>query len=582
MPRRVDAMTADGTGGLWIADAERGLLHWVNGTIASVPIPGVPAVTPVVSTFTDSSDRAWFGLSNGHVVMASSGGIRTFGPEDGVDAGVYQAIFEDNRHTMWLAGTSGLTRYVNGTFATVHSGAAFPVSSLTAIAQDDSDHLWLGSQTGVVQILREECESAVTDPARQVQFRLYDRADGLAGLPFVYSTNRRAVKGMDGRLWFVTSSGLTLIDPRGLPPVAERAPAHIEALVADGVRHVTDGGTIALSPGTTSIEFEFTAINLTAPMKQRFRYRLEGFDSDWIDAGGRRQAIYMNLPPRGYRFHVQTADAQARWTEAGETIDLSIPPHIYQTAWFAAAMVLGAAFLVGGSWRLHVRQVRRQFALLIGERARLSRELHDTLLQGLVGIALKFDALANDPQVTSSESQRREFVRMRRRVEDYIREARQSIADLRSPRLETHDLAAALREAGEREVDGRPIEVSFQWHGTPREYPAGLEDQMLKIGREAIVNAARHAHADRIAIELDSSDTALTLRVTDNGTGFDLASSDANGASHYGLTGMRERAEDIGARFSIESNEGQGTRVEATVPLQESPRGKRHVEPTFH
>ena len=404
----------------------------------------------------------------------------------------------------------------------------------------------------------------------------------MAGLPFVYSANRRAARGKDGRLWFVTSSGLTLIEPRGLPPIAERAPAHIEALVADGTRHVTDGGTVALSPGTTRLEFEFTAINLTSPMKQRFRYRLEGFDADWIDAGSRRQALYTNLPPRGYRFHVQTADAAARWTEAGETVDLSIPPHIYQTGWFAVAMVIGAALVVGGSWRLHVRQVRRQFALLIGERARLSRELHDTLLQGLVGIALKFDALANDPQVTSTDSQRREFVWMRRRVEDYIREARQSIADLRSPRREVHDLAAALREAGEREVSGRPIEVSFQLSGTPREYPAGLEDQMLKIGREAIVNAARHAQADRIAIELDSSDTALTLRVTDNGTGFDLAHSSENGASHYGLTGMRERAEDIGARFSIESREGQGTRVEAIVPLQESPRGKRHTEPTLH
>lgn len=582
MPHRVDAMTADGTGGLWIADAEKGLLHWVAGAITSVPIPGIASVATIVSTFTDSADRAWFGLSDGHVVMASGQGIRTFGPDDGVDAGVYQAIFEDSHRTIWLAGTSGLTRFVDGNFATVHSGTAFPLSSLTAIEQDDSDHLWLGSQTGVVQILLDECESAVTDPTRHVQFRLYDRSDGLAGLPFVYSTNRRAAKGKDGRLWFVTSRGLTLIDPRGLQPIAERAPAHIEALVADGTRHVTDGGTIALSPGTTRIELEFTAVNLTSPMKQRFRFRLEGFDPDWIDAGGRRQAFYTNLPPRAYRFHVQTTDAEARWTEAGETLDLSIPPHIYQTIWFAAALLLVAAVVVGASWRLHVRQVRRQFALLIGERARLSRELHDTLLQSLVGIALQFDALANDPQVTSSESQRREFVRMRRRVEEYIREARQSIADLRSPRLETHDLATALREAGEREVDGRPIEISFQHHGTPREYPANLEEQMLKIGREAIVNAARHAHADRIAIELDSSDTALTLRVTDDGIGFDLASSSANGTPHYGLTGMRERAEDIGARFSIDSVEGQGTRVEATVPLQDSPRGRRHAEPTFH
>jgi len=582
MPRHVDAMTADGTGGLWIADSERGLLHWTRGSVTPVSLPALAPAATIVSTFTDSLDRAWFGLSDGHIIIASSDGVKTAGPAEGADAGVYEAVFEDDRHTIWLAGSSGLTRYANERFATVHTGTAFPLSSLTAIAQDDSDHLWLGSQTGIVQILRAECEQAVLNPNRAVQFRLYDRSDGLAGLPFVYSTNRRAARGRDGRLWFVTSRGLSLIDPRGLQPMTQQAPAHIEALVADGIRHVSDGSGLALPAGTTRLEFEFTAINLTSPMKQRFRYRLDGFDKDWIEAGSRRQAFYTNLPPRQYRFHVQTTDAEARWTEAGETLELSIPPHVYQTMWFGAALLVCAALVVGGSWRLHVRQVRRQFALLIGERARLSRELHDTLLQSLVGIALQFDALANDPQFTSSESQRREFVRMRRRVESYIREARQSIADLRSPRLETQDLATALREAVEREVDGRPIEVSFQASGAPRAYPARLEEQMLKIGREAIVNAARHAHADRIAIELESSDTTLTLRVRDNGTGFDPARLGVDNLPHYGLTGMRERADDIGAAFSIASTEGHGTCVDATVPLQDTSRGRRHGDSTLH
>ena len=302
-----------------------------------------------------------------------------------------------------------------------------------------------------------------------------------------------------------------------------------------------------------------------------------------MDAGTRRQAFYTNLPPRSYTFQVMSSDAEGSWTKA-ETVALpfSIRPMFYQTTWFLGLSIVGIALAVGASWRLHVRRVRRQFALLIGERARLSRELHDTLLQSLVGIALQFDAMANDPQFTSSQSQRWEFVRLRKRVEDYIREARQSISDLRSPRLDTHDLATALREAGEREVDGRAIELSFQQRGTPRAYPAGLEEQLLKIGREAIVNAARHADADRIAIELESSDSALTLRVIDNGRGFDPSAAASDGTPHYGLTSMRERAEDVGGHFTIESVEGQGTRVETTVPLQDASRGKRHVEPTLH
>ena len=263
---------------------------------------------------------------------------------------------------------------------------------------------------------------------------------------------------------------------------------------------------MALPSGTSRLEVEFTAVNLTSPLKQRFRYKLDGFDADWVDAGTRRQAFYTNLPPRQYRFAVMSTDTEAVWTQPRPRSSSRFR-RVSTRRWSVRVrLVAGLVLAVGGSWRLHVRSVRRQFALLIGERARLSRELHDTLLQNLVGIALQFDAMANDPQVHAVRPQRREVVRMRKRVEEYIREARQSISDLRSPRLETHDLATALREAGEREIDGRPIQFTFSQNGAPRAFPAMLEEQLLKIGREAIVNAARHAQADRIAIELESGD----------------------------------------------------------------------------
>lgn len=172
---------------------------------------------------------------------------------------------------------------------------------------------------------------------------------------------------------------------------------------------------------------------------------------------------------------------------------------------------------------------------------------------------------------------------MRRRVEEYIREARQSISDLRSPRLDTHDLATALREAAEREVSGRSIELRLEQHGEPRAYPAAFEDQLLKIGREAIVNAARHSRAGQISIELDVDDAAVTLRVTDNGTGFDpRMQASPHTAAHYGLTSMRERAEDLGGRLTIESMSGKGTRVEATIPLPDPSKWKGHAEHALH
>ncbi|MEQ1728547.1 MAG: ATP-binding protein, partial [Vicinamibacterales bacterium] len=193
--------------------------------------------------------------------------------------------------------------------------------------------------------------------------------------------------------------------------------------------------------------------------------------------------------------------------------------------------------------------------------------------------ALQFDAMANDPQFSFSNTQTQQFVRMRKRIEEYMREARQSVADLRSPRTGTHELSAALREAAERATDGHPIEFTLAQLGTPHPISARVEEQLLKIGREAIGNAVRHAHADRITAELEYGQAALSLRISDNGTGFDPS---ANGSDdHYGLASMRERAEDVGGHLTIESTAGGGTRVEAMVPLRPV-RGKGYAEVTTH
>jgi signal transduction histidine kinase len=238
----------------------------------------------------------------------------------------------------------------------------------------------------------------------------------------------------------------------------------------------------------------------------------------------------------------------------------------YQTRWFMLLSIGLLAAVVGGAWRLHVRQVRKQFALLIGERARLSREIHDTLLQSLVGVALQFDAMANAPKATS-DGQKDRFVRMRKQVEEYIREARQSIWDLRSPKLQTQDLAAALREAGERATEPAGVGFSIHVSGAPRRLPARVEEQVLRIGQEAVVNAVRHAHAERVSIELAYDSSRLVLRVNDDGQGFEPARAlSQNGNGHYGLTSMRERAEQVGGRLHVTSAPGRGTHIEASVP----------------
>jgi signal transduction histidine kinase len=203
--------------------------------------------------------------------------------------------------------------------------------------------------------------------------------------------------------------------------------------------------------------------------------------------------------------------------------------------------------------------------MVLGERVRLSRELHDTLLQSLVGLALEFDAVSKSIE-TSPAAARERVVKIRERVEEYIREARRSIWSLRSPALETADLIDALRTSGERATASRPVGFTFSVQGAPRRQPANVEHQILRIAQEAVLNAIRHSGARQIHMDLRYDDRDLTLRVTDDGRGFEPGRVAEGTTDHYGITTMRERAQQVGGRVSISSAPGKGTVIEAVVP----------------
>jgi signal transduction histidine kinase/ligand-binding sensor domain-containing protein len=561
----IDSVTSDHSGALWMYDLDQGLVvsHDHRVTLVQSRRPGLAA--RITTSFTDSRGCVWLAFDDGAVSrIEPDAASHLFAADDGLTGGIYRAFYEDRDGTIWLAGSEGLSRFSRGAFVTLRRGSHFPTDFLTAIVDDEDGNLWLGTGSGIVRLRRSEFERAVEDRGYTVHFTTYDRSDGLAGLPFVYSNSRRAIRAKDGRLWFVTGRGLTVIDPSALLPDREQPPVRIEGVLADD-RRVHPDPLVALPPQTSRLEINYTVLNLTSPLKTRFRYRLDGFDQDWVDAGGRRQAYYTNLPPRAYRFQVMASNSEGAWEDAAAVWDFSIRPMFYQTAWFWTASVLALILAVWGAWRLRIRQVRHQFSLLLGERVRLSREIHDTLLQSLVGVALQFDDMANDADAAPFNRDR--LVRMRKQVEEYIREARQSIFDLRSPKLAAHDLAAALREAGEQATAEHAVQFEFSLEGTPRRCSAKVEEQVLRIGQEAVVNAVRHAHASTIRMELRYDGDALTLKVTDDGRGFDPGHQARDADGHYGLVSMRERAEGVGGDLIVASRIGGGTEIATHLPL---------------
>jgi signal transduction histidine kinase len=442
-----------------------------------------------------------------------------------------------------------------------------PAQRVLAIAQSDDGFLWLvtdrgplyaGRRAALIRLHPAEFERAARSNSVLTRYSLYDAANGLAGVPLGPAA---AARSTDGSMWFAIGGNLTVVDPKQLAREREiaDAPARIVGATVDD-RSMPLSSMTSLPVGARKLQIDYTAIRLTSPRLTRFRYRLDGFDRDWVDAGGRRQAYYTNLAPGRYVFRVQANDTSGAWSAPEAQWAFTLQPAFRQTGWFYGLCAVAVLLLAWGAAHTRVWILNRQFAATLAERTRLSREVHDTMLQSLVGIALQVQAIARrcGPHASEQQSQ---LVALRRQVEQYIREARQAILDLRSPMLEVGDLATAFAEIGRRigptrvDVSAEPIDALA---------PA-TESELLRIGQEAITNAARHAGATRIQVDLRQESHSVRLRVTDDGRGFDVAAMSSASGGHYGLTGMRERAARVGGSLNVSSS-SDGTFVEAIVP----------------
>jgi signal transduction histidine kinase len=507
----------------------------------------------------DGQGRLWLTAAGGKMTILMPNGERR---TETLPIGNASATYEDRRTGLfWIGGSSGLARVDGDRVLSVTRDNGFP-GDVFAMVADDAGTLWASVPAGIIRIEQAEFEKAAATPRYQMQYLLFDTSDGSAGAP-TGAGGPNAVRGADGRLWFSTGNGLTIVDPKNLGEPRPAPVVRIESGARNAQRFDPAPG-MELPAKTSHLQVEYTSLALTDPARVRFRYRLEGFDNDWIEAGTSRQATYTNLPPGDYRFRVMASNNDGRWNEAGtDTWAFTILPTFYQTRTFYAAIVVAIALLIWAAWAYRVAQVRRQFAMVLAERIRMSRTIHDTLLQGMVGIALQFNDLSKTIEATPGA--REQLGRIRRQVEEYIREARSSIWDLRSPRLEQKTLVDALRDAGDRVTAGTPVRFELAVTGTPRECSPKTAEQLLLIGQEAVSNAVRHAHASHVRMELAFEDERVRLRVSDDGQGFDIdVARQADG--HYGLTSMRERAEEVRGLFNVVSRPGAGTQIEAVVP----------------
>lgn len=564
-PSQISAITTDAEGAVWASDIQ-GLFKLKDGRLTSFDL----VRGPVYTAYADTRGRLWFGSSEGEVAVYEQGRLRVYSERDGLVAAPVIGIFEDSRGVVWVATTLGISRFENDRFTTLPQRRGLPGNLVIAFAIDRDDYLWLGINFGIVRLDQKEFDKAVKDESHRIEYLFYDASDGLLGTPR-YVGYPNVIRANDGTLWFATTAGLSLVNPRNLQENRPAPPVIVEAVIVDG-RELGPRPSIRLPSSTSKLEVSYTAPAVGAATKVRFRHMLEGFEQQWVTDDPYQRALYTNLFPGNYRLRISASYGAGVWADPGTVWEFSVEPRFYQMRWFYAACAGVLSLALWTAWQVRSRRVQRQFAMVLAERARMGREIHDTLLQSLVGTALQLDNISTELD-SAPESAKQQLLKIRREVERYVGEANQSIWELRSPMLNSLDLAAALQEAAENLIASTGIGFQFVANGARRRCAPAVEQQLLRIAREAVTNAIRHAHPSLIQMELSYDSKSVCVRVSDNGRGFDSTAIGRDREGHWGLTIMQERAQQIGGRLSIVGEPNGGTTIEVVVTCSRSPSG---------
>jgi len=554
-------MTEDAHGTLWLADDRQGLAYVRNGLIHSQALPGVTPGVMIRQLQADRHGNLWIGFNGGGVASFRPGSIRLYGAADGLAGGSVNAIVEDSLGNIWIGTGEGLSRFRNGTWTTWTERNGLPAGGIQAIVEDRGHQLWLISRAGMSPVKLADLDGSPDGSASHLSFPTYGAGDGIRMAEAAGESTPRAAVSRDGRLWSATADGLACINPESIHTNPVPPPVAIEQLVVDGMPANLSRPQITVRG--RAIELDYTALSLAEPEAVRFRYRLDDVDMHWIDAGTRRQIVYANLPPGDYRFRVIACNNDGIWNANGASIAFRVSPRFYQTWWFDALCIGAAAMAAYGVHKLRLRQLRLRFRLVLEERSRLSRDLHDTLLQGFAGVVYQLEAAVRQI-VSAPDTSRRRIDRALEQADQSLREAREALSCMRLSALENSTLLEALRAAGEQIVDGTSIRFELEVKGRIHELPYEVQATLYIIAREAINNAMNHAEPERICLQLTYSSDTVRLRVEDDGRGFDMQQAGSK-KNHWGLAGMRERASHIGAKFILDSSPGCGTRVEVVA-----------------
>jgi signal transduction histidine kinase/streptogramin lyase len=580
------SLVSDGADGVWFGTAGGSLGHVTDHTVQLFPLSPAFEGSKVVALARTKQGDVWAGSEGSGLCRFANGAVQDhFTTAEGLPINSIRALHLDGEETLWV-GTygGGLVRIRDGQVFTFDSRLGLPDDMISAVLEDSSGFLWCSANPGLFRLDKRRLEEVAAGRATRIDPLLIGRREGLTGSGPVGGASPSAIALPDGTLCFPHVGGLFRFDPRSLrepaPPVAR-----IEEVWAEGnpIRLADDSeGSVTLPRGADQLDILYTGIHFAAPERLRFRYRLMGADSHWVEAGTQRRASYRRLPPDRYTFELQAAIAEGAWSTMPAILRVELPPYFWQTLWFRVAVWLGAGLAVASAVyariaQLHRRRAqgedftRRLFESQENERRRLANELHDGLEQELLLIKNRAQMAA---QATVDPAAARQIQQIEDASALAIAETRALATNLRPYQLDRLGLTLALKSLAQNVSGSSGISVHTDLDAIDGVFLPSGESHLYRVVQEALKNVIRHSGATEANLTLFRGSQEVSLLVQDNGKGFNASAarpSRANVVGGFGVSNMEERIRILGGTLTLESQPGSGTRVLASIPIPQRP-----------
>ncbi len=550
----------DGT--VWAGTLSAGLSSFKNGAFQTYTVANGLGSNSITSMLETSDGTMWFGTPNGLNALAN-GHWRSYSSREGLPPGTVNCLSEDSSGTLWVGTANGVAFIRSGTIQAPREVPESLHEQIFGIEEDKTDSLWIATANHVLRVSRE---AMLRDALGDADVREFALADGLSSTQGV-RRQQSVVADSIGRIWFSMDHGLSFVDPTPMALSSAETLLHVEAISADG-RPINPGPLVNIAAPHQRITLVYSGVSLSVPARVRFKFRLDGFDQGWSEPTEAREAVYTNLDSGSYRFRVMASNSDGVWNSTESSLEFKIEPVFWQTWWFRLTLLLALAMVALAFVRLRLlaltKRLNLRFEERLAERTRIAQELHDTLLQGFLSASMQLH-VADD--CLPADSKAKPLVgRVLALMNNVIEEGRNAVRGLRLSSGGSEDLEQAFSGVREELAVARGSAFRVLIEGETRKLHPVIREEVYRIGREALVNAFRHSHASNIELELEYASSYLRLLVRDNGSGIDPQVVRKGREGHWGLSGMRERAERIGARFRVLSGASIGTEIELSVP----------------